>query len=62
MHRGLASSEPSCRNGATATRHFDGGGPAGHGVWLKPDAIYEIPERERDSWFARYYPYTHVPR
>lgn len=36
--------------------------PVGHGVWVKPDAIYEIPERERDSWFARYYPYTHVPR
>jgi hypothetical protein len=32
--------------------------PHGHGVWLPPSALREIPERERDSWFARYYPYT----
>ena len=31
--------------------------PAGHGVWVKPHAIYQIPERERDSWLWRYYPY-----
>ena len=34
--------------------------PAGHGLWVKPDALYEIPVRERDSWFARFYPY--LPR
>src|SRR5262245_32775782 len=32
--------------------------PAGHGLWVKPEALYEIPERERHSWFARFYPYT----
>lgn len=32
--------------------------PAGHGVWMSLEALYEIPIRERDSWFARYYPYT----
>lgn len=34
--------------------------PVGHGVWVKPQALYEIPERERASWLARYYPY--MPR
>lgn len=34
--------------------------PAGHGLWVKPEALYEIPERERDSWFARCFPY--LPR
>jgi hypothetical protein len=31
--------------------------PAGHGVWIAPQALYEIPARERDSWLARYLPY-----
>ena len=29
--------------------------PAGHGVWIAPQALYEIPRRERDSWLVRYY-------
>jgi len=28
--------------------------PAGHGVWVAPHALYEIPRRERHSWLVRY--------
>ncbi len=28
--------------------------PRGHGLWIPPDALETIPEREHDAWFDRY--------